>query len=246
VAKPHGVTATVVVEASAWLEDNQWLLDLAAKEQALVGIVGHLNPGETDFEKHVRRFAMNRLYRGIRVGHAAITKGLSERRFRRDIALLAEHDLELDVNGGPDMPADVAKLAAEVPALRIVINHVANVTIDGKEPPANWRSGMQAAAAHKNVFCKVSALAEGAQRRGNDVTVPDDVAFYLPVLDTVWNLFGEDRLIYGSNWPVCERAAPYATVFKVVNDYFRDKGADAANKYFRRNSQAAYKWVARK
>lgn len=245
VAKPHGVTATVVVEASAWLEDNQWLLDLAAKEHYLVGVVGHLTPGEDDFEKNLRRFAQNPLYRGIRVNHAVLKTRLSDRDFRRSLAMLAEHDLELDVNGGPDMPADVAKLAKEIPALRVVINHVANVKIDGKAPPENWQTGMQAAAAHKNVFCKVSALVEGATRRDEEMNVPDDVEFYQPVLDTVWKLFGEDRLIYGSNWPVCERAAPYATVFKIVSEYFRGKGSEAADKYFRRNAQAAYKWVAR-
>lgn len=245
VAKPHGVTRTVVVEASPWLEDNQWLLDLAAKEQSLSGIVGHLDPGDEEFEKNLRRFAMNPHYRGIRVNHGLLKKGLSEYRFKRDLALLAEHDLELDVNGGPDMPVDVATIAKAIPALRIVINHVANVKIDGKAPPESWQAGMQAAAAHRNVFCKVSALVEGATQRDADMNVPDNVEFYRPVLDTVWKLFGDDRVIYGSNWPVCERAAPYATVFKIVNEYFRGRGADAADKYFRRNALAAYKWVAR-
>ena len=60
------VTGTVVVEASAWLEDNQWILDLAEREPLIVGFVGHLDPGTPGFADHVRRFSRHRLFRGIR------------------------------------------------------------------------------------------------------------------------------------------------------------------------------------
>src|SRR5262249_7980338 len=142
---------------------NQWLLDLAAKETFLVGIVGNLNPAADDFEKNLRRFARDRLYRGIRISHDSVRAGLKGNLVRR-CGLLVDHKLELDINGGPDMPADAARLAAEAPKLRIVLNHCANLRIDGKEPPRGWREGMQAAARHANVFCKVSALVEQTAR----------------------------------------------------------------------------------
>lgn len=234
-AQPLGVVGTVVVEASPWVEDNQWLLDLAAKEPFLVGIVGRLGTAADDFEKHLRRFARNPLYRGLRISHNELTAGLKGNLVNR-CRLLIDHNLELDVNGGPDMPADVARLAAELPKLRIVINHCANLRIDGREPPRNWREAMQAAARQPNVYCKVSALVEQTGQK----QAPRDVDYYRPVLDTLWTLFGEDRLIFGSNWPVSERGAPFTTVVGIVRDYFSAKGERAAAKYFLGNSQAAY------
>ncbi len=240
---PQPVTATVVVEASPWVEDNQWVLDLAAKDRFIVGLVGNLPVGTDEFAGHLKRFAANPLFRGLRVGHSDLQTGLPRPRYLADLALLVQHDLELDVNGGPAMLPDVARLARELPGLRIVINHLANVKIDGQAPPADWRGDLEAAAKHKNVFLKVSALVEGTGK--TDGTAPREVQFYQPTLDAAWEVFGIDRLIYGSNWPVSERFASLATVQGLVTDYFTTKGQAALMKFFSRNAQIAYKWVKR-
>ncbi len=239
-SKPHGVVGTIVVEASSWVEDNQWLLDLAAKEPFIVGVVGRLDPASDDFEKNLRRFAKSPLFRGIRISHDDLKAGLKGKLVER-CKLLIELDLALDVNGGPDMPADVALLAEKLPKLRIVINHAANLRIDGKEPPPKWIEGMAAAAKHPNVYCKVSALVEQTGKK----PAPREVEYYSPVLDTLWKLFGNDRLIFGSNWPVSNGGAPYETVVGIVQDYFTAKGETAATKFFHGNSQAAYGWRPR-
>jgi predicted TIM-barrel fold metal-dependent hydrolase len=100
---------------------------------------------------------------------------------------------------------------------------------------------MAAAAKHSNVYCKVSALVEQTGRK----PAPREVDHYRPVLDTLWTLFGEDRLIFGSNWPISNGGAPLETVVGVVRDYFTAKGARAAAKFFRDNSQTAYAWQKR-
>jgi len=237
------VTGTVVVEASPLVEDNQWVLDLAAKEPIIVGFVGHLTLGSDDFRGHLKRFAKNPLFRGLRIGAADLKPGLDRDRFMKDVKLLVDNDLELDIIGGPDMLPDVTRLARLVPELRVVINHVAGVPIDGKAVPADWHKGMQAAAKQRRVYCKVSALVESTGRKDGDA--PKDVRFYKPVLDALWDVFGEDRLIYGSNWPVSERYASYATVQGLVAEYFRAKGEAATEKVFWRNALAGYKWVQR-
>ena len=237
------VTGTIVIEASPWLEDNQWLLDLAAREPFILGVVGRLESTSDDFAKHLDRFAKNKLFRGIRINHDEL-KAVPDRREQFDrMRLLAQRDLELDANGGPEMPADVARLARAIPALRIVINHAANLTIDGKAVPDAWLTGMRAAAANEWVFCKVSALVEGTRKTNRDA--PANVDFYRPVLDALWNVFGEDRLIYGSNWPVSERAAPYATVYQIVSAYFERKGRSVLEKFLRRNAEVAYQVAQR-
>ena len=240
-AAPHGVTGTIVVEASPWLEDNQWLLDHAAKNPFLVGIVGHLDPFHEQFGDHLARFARNRRFRGIRISHATVQKGLESRRFRNAMVDLSDRDLELDINGGPDMPADAARLARQLPDLRIVINHAANVRIDGKPPPDAWLKGMRDAARSRHVWCKVSALVEATGRA--DGTAPRDLAFYRPTLDALWDIFGENRLIYASNWPVSNRFATYATLFTIVRDFFQAKGDRALRKFFAGNATDAYKPV---
>jgi L-fuconolactonase len=237
--KKHNVRSTIVVEASPWLEDNQWLLDLARKEPFIVGVVGRLDPAQADFAKNLARFVRDPVFRGIRVNHAELRKGIEQKAFLDNLRLLVKHDRELDLNGGLDLPADVERLARAIPDLRIVINHAANLRIDGNAPPENWLKRMRAAAAGKNVYCKVSALVEGTGRKRGDV--PANGEHYRPILDALWDLFGENRLIYGSNWPVSENAAPYATVFEIVHAYFRKRGAVAAEKFFERNAVAAYK-----
>ncbi|HET6882676.1 MAG TPA: amidohydrolase family protein [Pirellulales bacterium] len=236
--REQGVSGTIVIEASTWLEDNQWLLDLAAPEPFIVGVVGRLDTADDGFAKHLARFSDDRRFRGIRINHDELQAALARPAQLDRLRLLAETNRELDVNGGPEMPADVARLGRAIPELRIVINHEANLRIDGRQPPDAWLSGMRAAAAGERVFCKVSALAEGTRKTNGEA--PADVAFYRPVLDAVWRLFGEDRLIYGSNWPVSARAAPYATIYQIAHDYFSEKGDTALQKFLRRNALTAY------
>jgi L-fuconolactonase len=240
VALPEGVTGTIIVEASSWVEDNRWILDLAADDPFVVGFVGHMEPGSEDFGKHLDRFAANPLFRGIRIG-GTIMQGVEQKPFLADIEKLVEKDLELDLLISPEGLAGTAALAKRFPDLRIVVNHVACVRIDGKAPDAVWVEGMQMAARHNNVYCKVSSLVSLVQDR----PTPTDVGYYTPTLDAVWEAFGEDRVIYGSDWPYSGLRADYATGKRIVTEYFKEKGREATEKYFWKNSRAAYRWIDR-
>ena len=242
VAGPLGVTGTIVVEASPWVEDNQWVLDLAARNPVIVGLVGNLLPGSDGFAGHLRRFSANKLFRGIRLrrdGGREVSRGMGDPAFMRDLKLLADLDLALDVGTWSASLPEIARLAGEIPSLRIVINHIAGVKVDGQPPPAQFASDLRAVASHRNVWCKVSGLAEHTGARGG--TAPRDPGFYRPTIDAFWETFGADRLIYGSNWPVCEHAAPYEAVFRIVDEYFTDRGPQARDNYFSRNAQVAYR-----
>lgn len=234
------VTGTVIVEASSLVEDNTWLLELAKDDPFIVGIVGRLEPGTAEFAKQVKLFAAHPLFRGIRVS-SRVVEEMIEKDSLADLKLLAEHDLSLDVNGGPDTPAVISKLAMRLPTLRIVLNHIGNVRISSDRPPREWQEGIRAAADNSNVFCKISALVEGAARDGQEA--PDDLAFYKPTIDVVWNAFGDDRVIYGSNWPVSERAADYEKLQRIAMEYTFEKGADATANFCSLNAKRAYKWV---
>lgn len=240
---PQPVTGTVIVEASPWLEDNQWVLDLAAHEPFIVGFVGNLPVGTKGFAGHLKRFAANKLFRGIRIRDRKLEGTLDALDFVNDLKLLADHDLSLDLVGGLEILPFADRLAKEVPNLRIIIDHLAGVGVNGKEPPADWVAQMRAVARRPRIYCKLSGLVEGTGR--SDGSAPREVEFYRPVLDALREMFGPERLIYGSNWPVSERFAPLATVQGIVGEYFRTYGRPAEEMVFSRTGQAAYRWVRR-
>jgi len=236
--QPLGVTGTIVVEASSWIEDNDWVLQLADREPFLLGLVGHLQPGTSEFTSQLERFRTKPRFRGIRTGLWGVSLTVNNEAFVSDLRRLAEHRLALDVLVGPDQLETVALLAAKLPELRIVIDHCANVRVDGKSPPVVWLSGIRAVARHPNVYMKVSGLVEGTGSTNGQA--PRDPEFYRPILDAIHETFGQARVVYGSNWPVSNRFASYSTVLGIVSDYFDSKGREAALDYFRRNAARVY------
>jgi predicted TIM-barrel fold metal-dependent hydrolase len=227
--QPLGVTGTIVVEASPWLEDNQWILDLAKDYPFIVGFVGHLNPGTSEFRRDLSRFRRHRLFRGIRFGGAALA---GDGQFLDDMKLLADADLAIDAGGGPATAPHLLRLTDRIPTLRIVINH-----LPGERPAED---PIDEYAQRPNVYAKVSGVL-----RHDGGRVPAELSFYRESLDRLWSVFGADRLVYGSNWPVSDLFGSYELVLKIVREYFAEKGAAASQKFFRTNSLAAYKWVAK-
>jgi len=220
-AEPFGVAGTVVVEASSWTEDNQWLLDLARREPLILGVVGNLDPRSEAFPALVERFSRQPLFRGIRCG-SGVLAGVDDRLVAA-LALLAERGLTLDAHVGSVHLAAVADLARRLPALRLVINHLALVPIDGCVPPDDWLRGIRRAAAEPGVFMKVSAYQELSRPQ----PAPSDLAFYRPVFDAVWDAFGGERLLYGSDWPVCERAGTLGHGLGLLRQYLAARGIPA-------------------
>ena len=233
-AVPEGVTGTVVVEASKWLEDNQWILDLAAAEPFIVGFVGHLEP-TADFADNLNRFSANPLFRGIRLGSGHL-RTIGDPTFLGSIEKLAAKELTLDLLINPEALSILPTLVEHTPEMRIVINHIAGARISEAPPDAAWVSAIREVARYPNIYCKVSGLAEHT----GQIPAPTDVSYYTPTIDVLWDAFGEDRLIYGSNWPVSERFAPYGVVQQIVNDYFSAKGDAVKAKFFWQNAKAAY------
>jgi L-fuconolactonase len=237
-AEKTGVVGTVVVEASPWVEDNQWILDLAKAYPIIVGFIGNLRIGEPEFAANLGRFGIDPLFRGLRIGARALARGLDQQPFETDIGRLQERGYTLDLLGGANMLPDVVRLAQRAPELRLVIDHL---------PFANWvgnpsaaREALEPVAQQPNVYAKVSNVVQ----RVEDAVVRER-EFYKPVLDVLWHLFGPGRVIYGSNWPVSNRIAPYAVIFETVADYVAGLGNAEAERYFWRNSLAAYDWLPR-
>jgi len=238
-AQPFGVIGTVVVEASPQMVDNEWILSLAEKDTFIKGFVGNIGLGSAAFAGDLARLAANPLFVGVRANWWDSGQLLAPE-VVDDLKDLADRNLELDILCGVPALLGLPELQHKVPGLRVVINHVAGVRIDGRPPDRVWVNAIRPLADCPGVFCKVSGLVEA-----HHGAVSSRLEDYVPTLDFLWNVFGEDRVIYGSNWPVCERAAPYATVQGIVTGYLKRKGEPAARKFFYENSQKAYRWLER-
>lgn len=237
VAKPVGVTGAVVIEASARTEDNQWVLDLVKDTPMIVGFVANLNPGTPEFHVNLARFHRNPLVRGIRLFDQSFAANAANPAFIDDLRRLADADLMLDAIGETNSQwlAPLLTVVEKVPHLRVAINHM-------PEMPPGWKpEQMRALAAHPNVYCKVS----GIILQNSDGKVPTGAAFYKPSIDRLWDIFGEDRVMYGSNWPKTDHRGSYATVFKLAKQYVDPKGPVISEKFFSKNSRTCYKWIER-
>src|SRR5579863_9726720 len=128
IATPLGIVGAIEVEASTWLEDNQWVLDTAAKDKIIVGMVGDLEPGKPEFRKHLERFHRNPMFLGIRYGNLwgrSLGADLSNPGFVSDLKAMADAGLELDTaNPNPTLATEVIRLTDLVPNLRVVIDHL--------------------------------------------------------------------------------------------------------------------------
>lgn len=238
VTRGLGIAGVVVVEASPWVEDNQWILDLAAANPLIVGFIGHLDPGQPEFAANLKRFAANPIFRGLRFHEDVLSRGLGQSAFEKDVKLLEERRLSLDVVGGPGLLALVPRLAKLAPDLRIIIDHLP--FRDWSLEPDAIRNAIHQSAQLPNVYAKISDVPR--QINGHLRNEPE---FYFSTLDALWSEFGPGPAIYGSNWPVSDLVAPYATVHNIVATWIAQKGADAERNFFWKNSLAAYNWQPR-
>ena len=238
IAKAAGVTAVVIVEASDRLADNHWVLDQVAGDPFYVALVGNIDPNRKDFEEQLERLRKDPRFVGIRA-RAARPIDYTDPQVLANFRLLEQAGLSLDIlANGKAVPGvqEVEVLAGKLPKLRIIVDHVLGYDIDGKPPGQDWHEAVAKLAAHSNVYCKVSGLYQRCVQQ----PAPHDVTHYAAVLDMLWQQFGSERLIYGSNWPCTKKSGDYASFVKLVNAYFSAKGPEACERYFWKNAVIAY------
>lgn len=238
IAKANSVNGVVLVQAGQSLPDNQWNLDVTEDNKALYrGVVGNLSLiiGTPEFKPLFEKLCENPRYVGYRIS-GRIQEKLTDELFR-DLQLTAEKGKTVDFLLGGYSLLEVAEIAARVPELRIIVDHFGGVALDGKPLPTEWVKSFRTVAKQPNVFCKVSAL----YGRFKEQPAPKELAPYREVLDLAWECFGEDRLVYGSDWPVTERTGDYASVLALTREYFDTKGRGVSDKLFSKNAAGFYR-----
>lgn len=232
-AKANHVRGVVVVQAGQSLPDNQWNLDITASNKELFrGVVGNLSKviGTPEFAPLFEKLAAEPRYVGYRL--SGRTPGKLTDQFFADLQLTAEKNKTVDFLCGEYSLADVAEIAERVPKLKIIIDHFGNLELKDAPLDPEWVKRFRTVSEKKNVFCKVSALYGRVAKQ----PAPRELKFYEPILDLANECFGEDRLIYGSDWPVSETTADYASALKLTKAYFERKGRGVSEKLFFKNA----------
>jgi predicted TIM-barrel fold metal-dependent hydrolase len=237
---PLGIVGGIKVEASPWVEDNLWVLDLIANHPFMVGMIGNLDPMKPEFREYLERYHRNKLFLGIRYGniwHHNLVAGVQNADFIDNIKEFSKTGLTFETaNPKFDLIEAALRLTDKVPDLRVVLGHLPALELPTAPDALRTYSNNLRELRKRNVYAKLSALMKRGQEQ-------NDPAQYKPMLDFMWDIFGEDRVVYASGWP-----SPLTKIkaeFNILQPYFSAKGKTASEKFFWKNSVGAFKWVKR-
>ncbi len=216
-----GIDGTVAVQARQNLRECEFLLALADEYDFVRGVVGWVDLRADDVAAQLDRFAAHPRFVGVRhiVHDEADDRFMLGGGFLRGLAALQEYDLRYDLLLFPRHIPIAIDVVRQFPQQQFVLDHIAKpFIVDGVLQP--WADDIRALAALDNVWCKVSGLVTEAA--WHEWTQSD----FTPYLDIVFDCFGSDRLMFGSDWPVCELAGSYSQVVGIVEDYIGALSAD--------------------
>lgn len=211
-----GFDGSIAVQARQSVQETAWLLELADQYAFIRGVVGWLDLCGPALKQQLERFAEHGKFCGVRhvIHDEPDDLFMLREDFSRGIGLLAEFNLAYDLLLFPRHLRPAADLVARHPRQRFVLDHIAKPHIkDGVMEP--WIVDIRRLAYFSNVACKISGMVTEADWHN---WKPDD---FTPYLDVVFEAFGADRVMIGSDWPVCTVSAPFHRVMSVAMDYVR-------------------------
>jgi L-fuconolactonase len=230
---------SVAVQTRQTLEETRWLLDLADRVPWILGVVGWVDLRAPDVRSELKLLARNPKLVGIRhiVQSEPDDRFLLQPEFLRGISILEEFNLAYDILIYTRHLSIAAEFVERFPRQRFVLDHLAKPPIRSGNIDS-WALGIARLAAFPNVYCKLSGLVTEADWRHWQ---PERI---IPFLDVAFESFGPDRLMIGSDWPVCLVAASYAKVVQVVKDYLLHKKPDCRDGVLSGNAQRFWRLPA--
>jgi L-fuconolactonase len=210
----NGIDGSIAVQADQSEDETEFLLDLAARHSMIRGVVGWLNLSSPQLPERLAHFAKFKKLRGLRhiVQSEPDDRFMLRPDFCRGIASLKDFDLTFDILIYPRQLPAAIELVEKFPDQKFVLDHLAKPLIRTQEIEP-WAKQIRMLARNPNVCCKLSGLVTEANWTNWQ---PAD---FDPYLDCAFEAFGADRLMFGSDWPVCLLAASYSQVRKVVEQY---------------------------
>lgn len=233
----HRMDGSIVVQAAQTLEETDYLLSLADSSESIVGVVGWLDLNNPSYREHYERFAQHPKFVGFRfmIQEMQDAEAILAPSYISALRYFAEQDVPVDLLVKSNQLDPLVRLLDQVAGLRGVIDHLAKPRIaDGELEP--WKSQMAEIARHPNIYCKLSGMVTEADHQAWQ---PSDFTAYV---EAVVELFGEDRVMFGSDWPVCLLAGSYDQVAELLEQALPDLASEPLqSKLFGHNAKEFYK-----
>ncbi len=217
------IDGSVCVQARQSLQETRWLLELAQQHEFIQGVVGWVDLCSDNVDEQLQEFADNPKLVGVRhvVQDEPDDLFLLREDFMRGIAQLHRYDLAYDILIFPKHLPAAIQFVEHFPNQRFVIDHIAKPFIKtGVLEP--WQTHVEQLASSPNVWCKISGMVTEADWQSWTST-----EFY-PYLDIIFESFGHNRIMFGSDWPVCTVAASYANVVDILSSYLEERSISPA------------------
>jgi L-fuconolactonase len=233
VAKIDGV---ISVQARQMIEETRWLLEFAAQNDFIKGVVGWVELISPNVRKDLARFAANKKLKAVRhvVQGEPDDNFILRADFNRGISALREFDLRYDILIFERHLSQTIKFVDRHPNQIFILDHIAKPKIKANEL-SPWRENLRELARRENVFCKISGMATEADFKA--WAGPQLRAYFEVALEA----FGARRLMFGSDWPVCLVACGYARWHALVADWISKLSPDEQARIFGGTAIEAYK-----
>ena len=234
VLQENGVEGCIAVQADQTEAETDFLLQLAAENNFIKGVVGWVDLQAKNLQDRLEHYAHFPVIKGFRhILQGEKPEFMLQSSFKNGFGLFKYYNFTYDILIYPRHLPAALQLVKQFPDVQFVIDHIAkpyikNGLID------KWKEDMIAIAQYPNVHCKISGMVTEADMR--NWKQPD----FTPYLDVVTEAFGINRIMYGSDWPVCLAAGSYNAVMGIVKEYFASFSADERQSFFNKNASAFY------
>ncbi len=226
----------VAVQARQSLEETQWLLALAEQFDFIRGVVGWIDITSDTLTDQLALFSSANKLKGFRhiLQDEPEPYFMLQTDFIRGLQTLAQHDYCYDILVFARQLPQACELVHHLPAMRLVLDHIGKPDIQGGQWQS-WQLSIAELASHSHVYCKLSGMITEA-----------DWAHWKPAhferyLDHVFECFGPERVMFGSDWPVCQLAGEYSQVYTLIKDYVERKQRDHEAEIFGGNACRFYR-----
>lgn len=228
------IDGTIAVQARQNRKETDWLLALAKQNPWIMGVVGWIDLCSEQLDEHLHDYSQHHKLKGFRhlLQDESDTHFMLRDDFQSGIAQLHYHQYTYDLLIRPYHLAPTIELVSNFPEQQFIINHMAQPIIKN-QTLTGWKDGIEKLAEYNNVYCKITFITSELAR---DWSKKDFIIYF----DTIFTAFGENRLVYGSDWPVSLIKASYDEQYKIINHYLLSLPPSARDKILGHNAKNFY------
>ena len=235
IIQENNVDGTITVQARQSLEETEWILQLSDENSFIKGVVGWVDLRSKELEKQLERYTQHKKLAGVRhvIQSEPDDKFLLRDDFINGIKSLKKYNLSYDILIYAKHLPQTIEFVNKFPNQIFILDHIAKPDIKNRII-IPWKKNIERLGRFENVYCKLSGMITEADWHS---WKPDDL---LPYIDVIVKSFGTERLMIGSDWPVCQVAGDYKKVISVVTDYFSKFSEIEKENIFGMNAIKAY------